>query len=58
MLILFNAQTRLRLQKWYVSLLDKEKRKIIKDIMALILTKPIPSSNFIEYKDQKIVYQR
>lgn len=58
MLVLFNAQTKLRLQKWYISLFEREKKKITKEIIALILTKRIPSSNFLEYKDYKIIYQR
>lgn len=58
MLVLFNGQAKLRLHKWYISLFEKEKKKITREIIALILAKRIPSSNFLDYKDYKIVYQR
>ena len=55
---MFNTHAKIRLQKFYISIADKEKKKLCKEIISLILTRRIPASNFIEWKDYKIVYQR
>ncbi|CAF0795464.1 unnamed protein product [Brachionus calyciflorus] len=58
LLLLFNTQTKIRLQKWYISYSEREKKKMIREIMTSILAKRLPSCNFVEHNDKKVVYQR
>ena len=58
LLLLFNTQTKIRLQKWYITDTEKNKKKIVKDLMVTVLTRRIPSCNIIEFKEYKIIYQR
>jgi len=46
------------LAKWYSPYTLKERQKIIKEVTNLVLARKPRSCNFIEYKDQKIVYKR
>ncbi len=57
-MLLFNTQTKIRLQKWYITDTEKNKKKIVKDLMVTVLTRRIPSCNIIEFKEYKIIYQR
>lgn len=56
--ILFSRQGKLRLQKWYIALSSKEKKKITRDITTTILARKPRMCNFIEYQEYKIVYKR
>nr|XP_057935349.1 AP-1 complex subunit sigma-3a isoform X2 [Doryrhamphus excisus] len=57
-LLLFSKQGRLRLQKWFTPLTDREKKKVIRDMMAIVLARPPRSCNFLQWRDLKIVYKR
>ncbi|XP_030634656.1 AP-1 complex subunit sigma-3a [Chanos chanos] len=57
-LLLFSRQAKLRLQKWYTPLSDREKKKIIRDMTLTILARPPRSCNFLQWRDLKIVYKR
>ncbi|XP_071328029.1 AP-1 complex subunit sigma-3a [Trachinotus anak] len=57
-LLLFSRQGKLRLQKWFTPLTDREKKKVIRDMMLLVLSRPPRSCNFLQWRDLKIVYKR
>ncbi|XP_061781399.1 AP-1 complex subunit sigma-3a isoform X2 [Nerophis lumbriciformis] len=57
-LLLFSKQGKLRLQKWFTPLTDREKKKIIRDMMAIVLARLPRSCNFLQWRDLKIVYKR
>ncbi|KAI3353838.1 hypothetical protein L3Q82_005052 [Scortum barcoo] len=56
-LFLFSRQGKLRLQKWFTPLTDREKKKVIRDMMTLVLARPPRSCNFLQWRDLKIVYK-
>ncbi|KAF3405408.1 AP-1 complex subunit sigma-1 [Talaromyces pinophilus] len=47
-----------RLAKWFTTLSPKDKAKIVKDVSQLVLSRRTRMCNFLEYKDQKVVYRR
>ncbi|XP_075425774.1 AP-1 complex subunit sigma-3 isoform X3 [Ascaphus truei] len=57
-LLLFSRQGKLRLQKWYVTLTEKEKNKITRELVTTILNRGPRMSSFVEWKDMKLVYKR
>ncbi|CAK9292858.1 unnamed protein product [Gordionus sp. m RMFG-2023] len=57
-MLLFSRQGKVRLQKWYIAKSDKDKRKILKELMMLIIARKPKMCNFLDWKDLKIVYKR
>lgn len=57
-LLLFSRQGKLRLQKWFTPMAEREKKKVIRDMMMLVLPRPARSCNFLQWRDLKIVYKR
>ncbi|CAF95449.1 unnamed protein product [Tetraodon nigroviridis] len=57
-MLLFSRQGKLRLQKWYVPLSDKEKKKITRELVQTILARKPKMCSFLEWRDLKIVYKR
>lgn len=57
-MLLFSRQGKLRLQKWFTAYAEKQKKKIIKELIGLVLSRKPKSSAFIEWRDLKIVYKR
>ncbi|KAJ0022443.1 hypothetical protein NQD34_009933 [Periophthalmus magnuspinnatus] len=57
-LLLFSRQGKLRLQKWFTPLTDREKKKVIRDMMMMVLARPPRTCNFLQWRDLKIVYKR
>ncbi|XP_026048299.1 AP-1 complex subunit sigma-3a isoform X4 [Astatotilapia calliptera] len=55
---ILHRQGKLRLQKWFTPLTDREKKKVIRDMMMLVLARPPRSCNFLQWRDLKIVYKR
>ncbi|KAG8137333.1 hypothetical protein E2320_004582, partial [Naja naja] len=49
---------KLRLQKWYVPLSDKEKKKITRELVQTVLARKPKMCSFLEWRDLKIVYKR
>ncbi|WFC95806.1 AP-1 adaptor complex sigma subunit Aps1 [Malassezia brasiliensis] len=56
--LLISRQGKVRLSKWYSTMSQKSKSKIVKDVTQLVLARRSRMCNFIEYKDSKIVYRR
>nr|XP_012301297.1 AP-1 complex subunit sigma-3 isoform X1 [Aotus nancymaae] len=57
-ILLFSRQGKLRLQKWYITLPDKERKKITREIVQIILSRGHRTSSFIDWKELKLVYKR
>jgi len=56
--MLFSRQGKLRLQKWFESLPEKNKKKISRELISNILARKPKMSSFLELKEYKIVYKR
>ena len=48
-MILFSRQGKIRLQKWFHTLPDKQRRKLSSEIVNIVLQRPPKMSNFIDY---------
>ncbi|XP_056323924.1 AP-1 complex subunit sigma-3b [Danio aesculapii] len=57
-LLLFSRQGKLRLQKWFLPLPERERKKIVKDMTTMVLARKPRTCNFMHWKDLKIVYKR
>ncbi|XP_028006677.1 AP-1 complex subunit sigma-3 [Eptesicus fuscus] len=57
-ILLFSRQGKLRLQKWYTTLPDKERKKITREIVQIVLSRGQRMSSFIDWKELKLVYKR
>lgn len=57
-MILFSRQGKVRLQKWFTSYHEKQKKATVKDLISIVLARKSKVSSFVEYKDLKIVYKR
>ena len=57
-MLLFSRQGKLRLQKWYAAHPDKTKKKIVRELVTLVLSRKPKMCSFLEWKDFKIVYKR
>ncbi|XP_020384287.1 AP-1 complex subunit sigma-3a isoform X2 [Rhincodon typus] len=57
-MLLFSRQGKLRLQKWYTPLLDKEKKKITRELIQIVLSRQSRMCSFVEWRDLKIIYKR
>ena len=57
-MLLFSRQGKLRLQKWFVAYNDQQKKRIMRELIAKVLTRKPKMCAFLEYKDLKVVYKR
>ncbi|XP_031556652.1 AP-1 complex subunit sigma-2-like isoform X2 [Actinia tenebrosa] len=57
-MLLFSRQGKIRLQKWYTATSQKEKRKITRDLVTMVLSRKPKMCSFLEYRDIKVVYKR
>ncbi|KAH9943469.1 AP complex, mu/sigma subunit [Epithele typhae] len=57
-MLLVSRQGKVRLAKWYTTMPQKQKAKIVKDVTQLVLARRTRMCNFLEYKDTKVVYRR
>lgn len=57
-LFLLSRQGKVRLSKWYQTISQKEKSKIMRELTTLILSRRAKMCNVLEYKDIKVVYRR
>ncbi|XP_066477609.1 AP-1 complex subunit sigma-3 [Tiliqua scincoides] len=57
-ILLFSRQGKLRLQKWFITLPEKERKKITREIVQIILARNQKTSSFVDWKDLKLVYKR
>ncbi|KAI9526211.1 AP-1 complex subunit sigma-2 [Dissostichus eleginoides] len=54
-MLLFSRQGKLRLQKWYVPLCEKEKKKITRELVQTVLARKPKMCSFLEWRDLKLV---
>ncbi|KAI9292136.1 putative APS1-AP-1 complex subunit [Neoconidiobolus thromboides FSU 785] len=57
-MLLISRQGKLRLAKWFLTMSNKEKTKIVKEVTQMVLSRKAKMCNFLEYKDSTIVYRR
>lgn len=57
-LLLVSRQGKVRLTKWYAPLKQKEKVRVMREVSTLVLNRPSKMCNFVEWRDQKIVYRK
>jgi len=53
-MLLFSRQGKVRLQKWFHAIGDKEKKKIVRDLVAIVLARRPKMCNFLDWKDFKV----
>lgn len=53
-MLLFSRQGKVRLQKWFYAIGDKEKKKILRDLVAIVLSRRPKMCNFLDWKDFKV----
>ena len=52
-MMLFSRQGKIRLQKWFHAIPDKEKKKISRDIVNNVLQRKPKMSNFVDFMGLK-----
>ncbi|THD18739.1 AP-1 complex subunit sigma-2 [Fasciola hepatica] len=57
-LLLFSRQGKVRLQKWYSSYTEKQKKKYLREIISMIFARKPKMCSFLEWQDMKVVYRR
>ncbi|XP_070173641.1 AP-1 complex subunit sigma-2-like isoform X2 [Littorina saxatilis] len=57
-MLLFSRQGKLRLQKWYMAYPDKTKKKIVRELVTMVLSRKPKMCSFLEWKEVKVVYKR
>lgn len=57
-MFLLSRQGKVRLTKWYETISQKEKARIMKELTTIILTRRAKMCNILEYKDIKVIYRR
>ncbi|XP_064357186.1 AP-1 complex subunit sigma-1A isoform X2 [Dromaius novaehollandiae] len=57
-MLLFSRQGKLRLQKWYRATADRDKKKLVRELMQLVLARKPKMCSFLEWRDLKVVYKR
>ena len=56
--LLLSRQGKVRLAKWYTTLSQKDRAKIIKEVTPTVLARAPKLCNFVDWRDAKIVYRR
>jgi len=57
-ILLLNRQGKVRLSKWYVHYEEAEKLKLQTEIHRRIVTRDSKHTNFLEFRNYKIIYRR
>ena len=58
-LLLFSRQGKVRMNRWYNSYTDKERRKILKEVPFTVCSRRPKMSNIVEWQDGlKLIYKR
>uniref|UniRef100_A0A6I8P6Y3 Adaptor related protein complex 1 subunit sigma 1 n=1 Tax=Ornithorhynchus anatinus TaxID=9258 RepID=A0A6I8P6Y3_ORNAN len=57
-MLLFSRQGKLRLQKWYLATSDRERKKMVRELMQVVLARKPKMCSFLEWRDLKVVYKR
>lgn len=57
-MMLVSRQGKVRLTKWYQRVRQKERVRIMREVTAMVLCRTGKLCNFLEWRDDKIVYRR
>ncbi|XP_018607689.1 AP-1 complex subunit sigma-1A isoform X2 [Scleropages formosus] len=57
-MLLFSRQGKLRLQKWYTAAAERDRKKMVRELMQVVLARKPKMCSFLEWRDLKIVYKR
>lgn len=57
-LLLMSRQGKVRLAKWYITLSPKEQAKIIREVCAVAIGRPLRISNVLELQGRKFICRR
>ncbi|KAJ8342247.1 hypothetical protein SKAU_G00321750 [Synaphobranchus kaupii] len=57
-MLLFSRQGKLRLQKWYTATAERDKKKMVRELMQVVLARKPKMCSFLEWRDLKIIYKR
>ena len=57
-ILLISRQGKTRLTKWYNQYTTKEKGRVVREVTAMVLGRPAKQCNFIEWREDKVVYKR
>lgn len=57
-LLLISRQGKVRLSKWYSPYNQKDRTRIVKEVCSLLIGRPSKLCNFLDWRDQKIIYKR
>ena len=57
-MLLLSRQGKVRLAKWYTTQSQKERARALKEVAPLVLGRHPKLCNFVDWRDQKLVYKR
>lgn len=53
-MLLLSRQGKVRLSKWYTTVNQKERAKIIRELTPAVLARPLKLCNFLDWRDTKV----
>ncbi|KAF0978080.1 hypothetical protein C9374_002909 [Naegleria lovaniensis] len=57
-ILLISRQSKVRLAKWFSTYSQNERARIVKDVAHMVVGRPSKLSNFLDFKEHKLVFKR